>query len=490
MNIIVIGSGIGGLNAAIRLQAQGHQVTIVEKQDKPGGRAYVYQQDGFTFDGGPTIITCPQLIDELFKIAGKQTVDYLKLVPLDPFYNIRFPDGSVFHYTNNIDYLHQQINQFNPVDLEGYYRLKKAADDIFKAAFPMMEQSFNRFIDLVNFTPSLIRLKSYESMTQFVSKYIKDERLRQVFSFHPLFIGGDPFKSSSMYATIHKLEQEFGIWYAMGGMGALINAFVKLFQELGGKLLLNTSVSQIAIDEQTRRATGVHLANREFLSADIVVSNADVAFTYMNLIPAKFRRKWTDSRIKKMNYSMSVFVLYFGTNRQYKNIAHHELMMCDRYRGLMQDIFKNKRLAEDFSLYVYHPTITDPSLAPPGCDSWYILSPVPNLSSGTDWKTVAKSYRDAIIGYLEEKHLPDLSKHIVTERYIDPFHFQGTLNSYLGNAFAIEPTLFQSAWFRPHSRSEDILNLYIVGAGTHPGAGLPGVMSSGKIVARLIAEEM
>ena len=488
MDIVVIGSGFGGLSAAIRLQAGGHRVTIVEKRDRAGGRAYVYQQQGFTFDGGPTIITVPHLIDELFALAGKTTADYVKLVPLEPFYNVRFPDGSVFHYNNSTDYLIEQIRDFNPVDVAGYQRFAKAANAIFEKGLPLMEQSFSHFTDMLNVAPDLIRLQTYKSVAGLVNQYIQDERLRQVFSFHPLLIGGNPFQSTAIYAMIHKLEQAFGIWFPMGGTGALVQALVQLFQELGGQLLLNQSVTEIVIDERTKQATGVRLDGGEVLKADAVVSNADVAFTYLNLIPQKFRRKYNDRRVKQMRYSMSLFVLYFGTNRQYPDMAHHEILMGSRYRELMRDIFGRQQLAEDFALYLHHPTATDPSLAPPGCDCWYVLSPVPHLGSQTDWRVMAKPYRDRIIEYLERHYLPELSQHIVAEHYIDPLHFRDTLNSYLGSAFSVEPILTQSAWFRPHNQSEDIPNLYFVGAGTHPGAGLPGVMSSGKIAARLIEE--
>lgn len=486
MNIIVIGSGFGGLSAAIRLAAQGHSVTILEKRDKPGGRAYVYERDGFIFDGGPTIITTPQLIHELFQLSGKKTEDYVKLVLLDPFYNVRFPDGSVFRYNSDRKLLIEQIHNFNPADVEGYQRFSQAAEKVFQKGLPLMEQPFTSLTDMLKVAPDMIELQTYKSVASFVNQYIKDERLRQVFSFHPLLIGGNPFDSTSIYAMIHKLEQEFGIWFAMGGTGALVNALVRLFSENGGKVLLNTEVAEIVIDEKTGYAKGVALRDGEFLKADAVVSNADVAFTYLNLVAGKFRRKYTDQKVKAMRYSMSLFVLYFGTNRRYEQMAHHEIIMGPRYRELMQDIFERKHLAEDFSLYLHRPTATDRSLAPSGCDCWYVLSPVPHLGGKTDWKKMGKPYRDRIINYLEQRYLPDLSKHIVTELYIDPLHFRDTLNSYLGSAFSVEPTLTQSAWFRPHNRSEDIPNLYFVGAGTHPGAGLPGVMSSGKIVAQMI----
>jgi phytoene desaturase len=309
-----------------------------------------------------------------------------------------------------------------------------------------------------------------------------------VFSFHPLLVGGNPFQTTSIYTLIHTLEQRWGVWFAMGGTGALVRAFARLFEELGGELRLSTEVEEIEVDDRRGVATGVRLRDGERLLADAVVSNADVAHTYLHMLPARARRRNTDARIKRLRYSMSLFVIYFGTDRRYEDVAHHEILMGPRYRGLLDDIFTTKRLASDFSLYLHRPTATDPSLAPPGCDSWYVLSPVPHLGGRTDWRTAAGPYRDAIMRRLEERYLPNLSKHIVTEHRIDPLHFEGTLNSYLGSAFSVEPILTQSAWMRPHNLSEDVPNLYFAGAGTHPGAGLPGVMSSGKIVADLIGE--
>lgn len=488
MNITVIGSGFGGLTAAIRLQAQGHHVTVLEKRDKPGGRAYVYEQDGFVFDGGPTIITAPWLIHDLFMLCGKKTEDYVDLVPIDPYYNIRFEDGSVFHYNGDREHLIRQIRAFNPEDVDGYLRFAEAGEKIFTKGFELIDQPFTSLGSMIKVVPDLVRLQAQKSVAAFVNQYIKDERLRQVFSFHPLLIGGNPFQSTSIYALIHTLEQRFGVWFAMGGTGALVQAMVKLLEDMGGHLRLNTEVAEIVINEQTGQAHGVRTGDGELFPAQIVVSNADVAFTYLKMIPSRFRPKNTDRKIKGKQYSMSLFVLYFGTNRKYENVSHHEILMGPRYKGLLNDIFKRKVLSKDFSLYLHRPTATDPSLAPAGCDAWYVLSPVPHLGSGTDWTTMAKPYRDSIIQYLEERYMPDLSKHIVTEHSIDPFHFRDTLNSYQGSAFSVEPILTQSAWFRPHNISEDIPNLYFAGAGTHPGAGLPGVMSSGKIVADMIGD--
>jgi phytoene desaturase len=485
MKIIVIGSGFGGLSAAIRLQAQGHEVVIVEKRDKPGGRAYVYEQDGFKFDGGPTIITAPWLIDELFELGGAKTSDYVELVKIDPFYNIRFPDGEVFNYNDDKNNLYAQVEKFSRDDLEGYKRFAKDLDEIYRVGFELIDKPFTKWTDMLRVVPQMIKLRSDRSVYQFASRYFKDERLRQAFSFHPLLIGGNPFKSTSIYSMIHRLEQEFGVWFAMGGTGALVRSLCDLFMDLGGEIYLEAEVGEIFVD-RAGRAGGVQLKSGEFMRADAVVSNADVAWTYLNLIKSDYRRKYTDNYVKKLNYSMSLFVVYFGTDRKYENMAHHEIIMGKRYRGLLDDIFVNKTLAEDFSLYLHRPTATDSSLAPEGCDSWYVLSPVPHLECKIDWENAAKPYRDSIIKYLEENYMPDLSKHIVSEHYIDPLHFQNDLNSYLGSAFSVEPTLMQSAYFRPHNQSEDIPNLYFAGAGTHPGAGLPGVMSSGKIVANMI----
>ncbi|MCD9186987.1 MAG: phytoene desaturase [Pyrinomonadaceae bacterium] len=488
MKIVVIGSGFGGLSAAIRLQAQGHQVTIVEKRDKLGGRAYVYEQDGFKFDGGPTIITAPWLIDEIFTLAGKKTSDYVHLVKIDPFYNIRWEDGTVFHYNDDKETLYQQINKIDPREVENYKKFARSLDEIYRVGFELIDKPFTKIWDMVKVVPEMIKLRSDRSVYKFASKFFKNEKMREAFSFHPLLIGGNPFTSTSIYAMIHELEQKFGVWFAMGGTGALVKGFGQCFQDIGGKVLTEAEVSGIVIDENTGRAKGVKIKSGEFVEADAVVANADVARTYLDLIPAQFRKKYTDAKVKKMTYSMSLFVIYFGTDKKYENMAHHEIILGNRYKPLLDEIFVDKTLAEDFSLYLHRPTATDPSLAPEGCDCWYVLSPVPNLEGKIDWKTKAEPYKQKIYEYLETRYMPDLRKHIVSETHIDPLHFEDTLNSYLGNAFGVEPTLLQSAWLRPHNLSEDVPNLYFVGAGTHPGAGLPGVMSSGKIVGNMIGK--
>ncbi|HEY0458706.1 MAG TPA: phytoene desaturase family protein, partial [Pyrinomonadaceae bacterium] len=377
-----------------------------------------------------------------------------------------------------------QIAKINPKEIESYKKFAKSLDGIYRVGFELIDKPFSSLWDMVRVIPEMIKLRSDRSVYKFAAKYFKDEKLREAFSFHPLLIGGNPFTSTSIYAMIHALEQKFGVWFAMGGTGALVKAFGDLFRDIGGRIYTEAEVAEILV--AGGKATGVKLKSGEKLETDAVVSNADVAWTYLNLIRSEARRKYTDAKVKKMTYSMSLFVIYFGTNRKYDSIAHHEILLGRRYKGLLDEIFVDKTLADDFSLYLHRPTATDQSLAPEGCDSWYVLSPVPHLGAQIDWRTQAKPYRDKIINYLEENYLPELSKHIVSEHYIDPLHFEGTLNSYLGSAFSVEPTLMQSAYLRPHNQSEDIPNLYFVGAGTHPGAGLPGVISSGKIVGNLI----
>jgi phytoene desaturase len=486
MRILVIGSGFGGLSAAIRLQAQGHDVTILEKLDKPGGRAYVFEQDGFTFDAGPTIVTAPWLLHDLFELCGARTSDYVQLRLLDPFYNIRFEDGTKFHYNGDPEHLRREVARFNPSDVPGYDKFVARTRDIFKAGMALIDTPFPSYGSMLKVLPDLVRLRADKSVAAYASQFVRDERLRQVFSFHPLLVGGNPFSTSSIYALIHTLEREWGVWFAMGGTGALVQALVRLFTDIGGTIRYQAEVAEITVDRGTRRATGVRLADGETLAADAVVSNGDTAQTYRRLVPAWARPRMSDRKVEGYDYSMSLFVIYFGTNRQYENVAHHEIIMGPRYKALLEDIFERKLLADDFSLYLHRPTATDPSLAPPGHDCWYVLSPVPHLGGPVDWAQVGDRYRDRIMQYLEERYLPDLRQHIVTERRVDPRYFRDTLDSYLGSAFSVQPTLFQSAYWRPHNQDRDVRNLYLCGAGTHPGAGLPGVISSGKIVSDMI----
>jgi phytoene desaturase len=488
--ISVIGSGFGGLSAAIRLAARGHTVDVFEQRDKLGGRAYVYNINGFTFDGGPTVITAPFLFDDLWAAAGRQREDYVTFVPCDPFYRIFNAEGRSFDYNGDETFIQDQIARWNPADRAGYQRFLATTRGIFQKGFvELADKPFLHWTDMVKVAPDLIRMQSYKSVYRYVSQYIKDDFLRQVFSFHPLLIGGNPFDAPSIYAMIHYLEREWGIHYALGGTGTIVEGMGRLLRELGGRIHLSSPVAEILVDKaEKRRVRGVRLTTGGVVAADIVVSNADVAFTYRNLIPAAYRYHNTDRRFERMKYGMSLFVLYFGTKRRYTEtpLAHHNVLLGRRYRELLDDIFERKALADDFSLYLHMPSLTDPSVAPEGCEAFYVLAPVPHLGGGVDWEAAARPYRDAIVRFLEERYLPDLSSNIIAEHYIDPRHFERELSSYRGAAFSFQPTLTQSAWFRPHNRSEDFDNLYFVGAGTHPGAGLPGVLSSAIIAENLI----
>jgi phytoene desaturase len=487
--VVVIGSGFGGLGVAVRLQARGLDVDLVESRDKLGGRAYTYVQDGFKFDGGPTVITAPFMIDDLFKAANRRTSDYLKLVPVDPFYRIEFSDGRSFEYNQDEAETERRVAAFAPGDLDGYRRMIQHARAIFQKGFvELADRPFLKFSDMLRIAPDLVRLQSHKSVYQFASGYIRDPMLRRVFSFHPLLVGGNPFQTTSIYALIHSLERQWGVHYAIGGTGAIVSALGKLFQELGGRIHLSSPVSNILVEGGS--ATAVRTADGKVFQADAVVSNADVANTYRKLIAPRFRRKYTDGKLRRMRYSMSLFVIYFGTRKQYPEIKHHTIILGERYRGLLEDIFLKKKLPDDFSLYLHRPSATDSSMAPEGCDSFYALVPVPHQQSGIDWMKMARPFRDKIMRFLDQHYLPGLMDSLVTERLLTPLDFETTLNTYLGSAFSFEPIFRQSAWFRPHNESEDVRNLFFVGAGTHPGAGVPGVLSSAKIAERLVCDRL
>lgn len=489
--IVVIGSGFAGLASAIRLQARGYGVELLEARDQLGGRAYVYRQNGFTFDGGPTVITAPFLIDEIFAAAGRKTSDYVRIVPVDPFYRIDFADGRWFEYNGDAAEMERRVAAFAPGDLDGYRRMIRHTKAIFQKGFvELADKPFLRFSDMMRIAPDLARLGSHRTVYGFVSKFIKDPMLRRVFSFHPLLVGGNPFQTTSIYALIHYLERQWGVHYAMGGTGAVVAAFGKVFEELGGRIRLSSPVRRILVDGRSGRprAAGVELESGEKIAASAVVSNADVANTYRRLIEPRFRKKNTDRRMERMRYSMSLFVMYFGTRRQYPEVKHHTILLSDAYRELLDDIFNKKVLPEQVSLYLHRPSATDPSMAPPACDCFYVLAPVPNQLSGIDWRAQARPFRDRVVRELEARRLPGLGESIVTERLLTPLDFEHTLASYRGAAFSFEPVFSQSAWFRPHNASEDIDGLYFAGAGTHPGAGIPGVLSSAKILERLVME--
>ena len=484
---VVIGSGFGGLAAAIRMGARGWRVTVLEKLDGPGGRAYVHRQDGFTFDAGPTIVTAPFLFDELWALCGKRREDDVELRAMDPFYRIRFDDGTWFDYCGDQDRMKAEVARFNPDDVAGYERFMVEAEKCYRLGFEgMSATAFETVGDLLGAVPSMVRMRAWNSIYQLAATHMKDPKLRIVFSFHPLLIGGNPFSVTCAYSLIASLERRYGVHWAMGGTGALVRGLVGLLAGQGTPIRYNAEVRRIRVEGG--RACGVELADGERIDADIVVSNGDQAWTYRHLVEPQYRRHWTDKRIDRGRYSMSLFVWYFGTRRQYHDVPHHMLLLGPRYRELLQDIFKRKKLADDFSLYLHRPTATDPALAPPGCDTFYVLSPVPHLDSGTDWAAHAQGYRDAIAQTLERTVLPGLREEIVTSFHTTPQDFHDRLLSFKGAAFGLEPLLLQSAWFRPHNRSEDLEGLYMVGASTHPGAGLPGVLSSAKALDSVLPE--
>ncbi|HJQ55476.1 MAG TPA: phytoene desaturase [Vineibacter sp.] len=484
---VVIGSGFGGLAAAVRLGSRGYQITVLEKLDAAGGRAYVFRQDGFTFDAGPTIVTAPFLLEELWQLCGRTLADDVDLRPVAPFYRIRFDDGATFDYSGDPAAMRAEVARFAPADVAGYERFMQASEAIFRIGFERLGHiSFESWRAMALIVPDMLRLRSYRTVYGLVAQYVSDPRLRVVMSFHPLLIGGNPFAASSIYALIAYLERRWGVHFAMGGTGRLVEGLLGLIAAQGGQVRYGAEVGEILVDGG--RATGVRLVSGEEIPADIVVSNACSAWTYRYLLPPAARHRWTDRRIERARYSMSLFVWYFGTRRRYAEVPHHTIVLGPRYRELLRDIFRRKVLAPDFSLYLHRPTATDASLAPAGCDAFYVLSPVPHLESGVDWSTAAEPYRAAIARRLAETMLPDLEQNIVTSRVMTPQDFQDRLLSFRGAGFGLEPVLTQSAWFRPHNRSEEVENLFLVGAGTHPGAGLPGVLSSARVLDSVVPD--
>ncbi len=484
---VVIGAGFGGLAAAVRLARRGWDVVVLERHDQPGGRARVWRDAGFVFDAGPTVITAPFLFEELWTLCGRRMSDDMDLRPVSPFYRIRFSDGGWFDYSGDPTRMRAEVERISPGDVAGYERFLAHSEQIFTIGFERLAHvPFSRWSDMARIVPDMVRLESFRSVHGLVSRYVRDPRLRQVLSFHPLLVGGNPFTTTSIYSLIPHLERKWGVHFPMGGTGSLVRGLVSLLEGAGGLLRLGETVTRIVVERG--RVKGVQLESGEMLAADVVVSNADSAYTYERLLAPRDRRRWTDRKLARARYSMSLFVWYFGTSRKYDDVAHHTILLGPRYEELLADIFERHVLADDFSLYLHRPTATDPSLAPPGCDAFYVLSPVPHLDADVDWSAVAEGYRRRIERSLEERLLPGLSRHVVASRLMTPQHFQDELLSVRGAAFGLEPVLTQSAWFRPHNRSEEVQGLYLVGAGTHPGAGVPGVLSSARVLDALVPD--
>jgi len=486
----VIGSGFGGLALAIRLQSAGIRTTLIEARDKPGGRAYVYEDQGFKFDAGPTVITDPSCLEELFQLSGRSIADYVELMPVTPFYRLMWEDGFVFDYSNDDAALLDQIARHNPKDVEGYRRFMQFSEGVFREGYLKLgHEAFCDFRTMLEAAPSLIRYQAFRSVHSMVASYIEDPKLREAFSFHTLLVGGNPFKTSSVYALIHALEKKWGVWFPRGGTHALVRGLVRLFEDLGGEVRMGQKVTRIEAGQG--HVMGVTLADGTALKFDAVASNGDIVHTYGDLLGHHPRGVRAMKMMRWRSFSPSLFVTYFGLKREHPGIAHHTILFGPRYRELLDDIYSGGALADDFSLYLHHPTASDPAMAPPGHSAFYVLSPVPHLGKlPVDWDEVGPRYADRILAYLERRLIPGLRDDLVTMRSFSPKNFKLELNAHLGSAFSLEPVLWQSAYFRTHNRDDVLKNLYFVGAGTHPGAGIPGVVGSAKATAKLMLGDL
>jgi phytoene desaturase len=481
---IVIGAGFGGMAAALRLRAKGYAVTLLERGRQLGGRAQVLEREGFRHDAGPTVITAPFLLDELFALFGRRRSDHVALVPLAPWYRFHFPGGATFDYGGPIEETLAAIRAVEPADADGYLGLLEHSRRLYDKGFAELAgHPFHEAGTMARQVPALLRLRADRSVWQLVCRHLRHPRLREALSIQPLLVGGSPFDTTGIYGLIHYLERRWGVYYAVGGTGLLVAALGRLMEEQGIAIRLETTVSRVLLEG--RRATGVELVTGERLSADVVVSNADPMYLYRAMLPE--RALGTVTRIKRRSrLSMGLFLLYFGTRRKYDHVARHTIWLGPRFRELLDDIFHRKVIGPDFSLYIHRPTATDPSFAPTGCDSFYALCPVPNLTAGIDWAQEGPQLRDRIVAALDRTLLPGLSAAITAELTMTPADFEARYLSFAGTGFSIAPYFAQSAWFRFHNKSESIDRLHLVGAGTHPGAGLPGVLSSAKVVEALV----
>ncbi|MDC3348969.1 phytoene desaturase family protein [Candidatus Pelagibacter sp.] len=486
MNSIVIGSGFGGIAAALRLRAKGYNVTLIEKHQDLGGRARVFKRNGFTFDGGPTVITAPYLINELFELFKKNPKDYIKLSPLKIWYQFIFEDRSKFNYSGNENEMKAQIGGLSQEDVQGYEKLVNFTKKIFDKGFTeLADVPFDKPFVMMQQLPALLKLKSYKSVYSLVSSYIKNEKLRRMLSMHPLLVGGNPFTTTSIYGLILYLEKKWGIHYSMGGTGNIIKGFEKLMNEVGIKVIKGNEVKKI-ISKNTK-ITGVQLSNDNTINADIVICNADPPGVYEKLLDRNSNNSFLFNwKKKRMEYSMGLFVYYFGTKKIYENVEHHTIKFGNKYKEHLDDIFDKKKLNEDISYYLHRPSATDKSMAPEGNDCFYVLVPVPNNQSGIDWNTEGEKMKSLIINKMEKDLMPNLKENIVEDFYLTPDYFEKDLNTKFGSGFSIQPKFTQSAYFRFHNKSEIYDGLYFVGAGTHPGAGVPGVLSSAKVLDKIL----
>ena len=486
---VVIGAGFGGLALAIRLQSAGVATTIIESRDRPGGRAYYWERDGFTFDAGPTVITDPACLEELWALSGARIADDVTLEPVQPFYRLNWPDGTNFDYSNDDVLLRSEIAKLNPADVAGYGRFLDYAAGVYHEGYEKLGHvAFLDFASMVRAAPALAKYQAWRSVYSVVSTFVTDERLRQALSFHTLLVGGNPMTTSAIYALIHKLERDGGVWFARGGTNRLVAGMVALFERLGGTLRLGDAVAEV--ETIGDRVTGIVTASGHRETADMVAANADIMHVYRDLMPQSGAARRAAARLERKRFSPSLFVVHFGITGTWPGIPHHMILFGPRYKGLLDDIYEHGVLSEDFSLYLHHPTVTDPSLAPEGCSTFYALAPVPHLGKfPADWDVIAPIMEQRILDEVERRLIPDLRERIVTKFSYAPPDFAHDLNAHLGSAFSLEPILTQSAYFRVHNRDDAISNLYFVGAGTHPGAGIPGVVGSAKATAALMLAE-
>ena len=485
---IVIGGGFGGIAVSLRLKKLGYNTTLVEKLNDLGGRARVFEINGFKHDAGPTVITAPFLFDELFSLFNKKRDDCLKFVPLEPWYRYYFHDGKTFDYCSTIEKTNEQISKFDKADINGYKKLLEQSRKIFDVGFTQLsDKPFISFLKMIKVIPNLIFLKSYLTVSQLVNYYLKNTYLRKAFSIHPLLVGGDPHTTTSIYALIHYLERKWGVYFCMGGTGKIVSELKKLMIDSGIEIKTNTEVKEFVV--KNNKISKIITNNQEITNFDLVVCNADPPMVYSKLLKKyKLRRPFLNE--KKLLYSMGLFVLFFGTKEKYNDIAHHTIWMTERFKSLLHDIFKNKILSKDFSLYIHRPTATDQSFAPEGCDSFYVLCPVPNLQGKINWETESVNLKDRIISELSKTIMPNLEKSITDIFWMNPNDFKQDYNSMHGSGFSIAPIFTQSAWFRYHNKDKKIKNLYFSAAGAHPGAGIPGVLSSAKVVENIIKSEL
>lgn len=487
---VVIGSGFGGLALAIRLQAAGIQTTIIEARDKPGGRAYYWERDGFIFDGGPTVITDPPCLTQLWALTGHDMAQDIELIPVMPFYRLNWSDGTNFDYSNDETKLRSEIAKLNPADVEGYAKFLDYSAGVHDEGYVKLgTKAFLDFASMIKAAPALAKYQAWRSVYSMVSSFVKNEKLREALSFHTLLVGGNPMKTSAIYALIHKLEKDGGVWFAKGGTNRLVAAMVRQFERIGGKLILGDAVERI--ETQGERTTGIVTQSGHRIDCDAVATNGDIMHSYRDLLGHHPRGKKAAASLSRKKFSPSLFVVHFGVKGTWPGIPHHMILFGPRYKGLLDDIYTHGVLPQDFSLYLHHPTVSDPSMAPEGCSTFYALAPVAHQGKlPIDWEEMGPVFEKRILDEVGRRLIPDIHERIVTKFHYTPADFGTDLNAHLGSAFSLEPVLTQSAWFRVHNRDDVLSNLYFVGAGTHPGAGIPGVVGSAKATAELMIEDL